>query len=263
MQQLHQTHPLFAAIRDGDVEYLRSELDDGLNADTIIDDTTLLYEAIHCGSNAIVKLLLENSANPNLDTDTCCRPLSLCAICNNHEAAQMLVDFGVDVNAFEEVGEYTNFSAIRIAVYEGSLDVLKMLVNSVDIDISIDNMLIDDHYDSEYFRDLLHDSIYAGRKHIIEYLVLDLKFPIDETHIKWLIWKPSLPFEDFVAIGKILLTTSNMDPQENLYHCDVAYVVELIARVTSLENELQQWKEMPIALSDAISQFARDVPRPS
>lgn len=57
------------------------------------------HEAVGCGNEAIVALLLENGANPNIPGGQNETPLHEAVVCNRSAIVQLLVSHGADVNA--------------------------------------------------------------------------------------------------------------------------------------------------------------------
>jgi ankyrin repeat protein len=97
-------------------------------------NTAALHMAIGKEDAKIVRMLLENGADPN----QCCAgyPIQYAASYNNHEIVGILLDFGARVDATSHT-QFSNSSvidtrsvAIRIALEKGHLDVVQALHNA-------------------------------------------------------------------------------------------------------------------------------------
>ncbi len=90
-----------------------------------------LIHAIFTDSYNVIKILLENNANPNVSFDT--RPaITISAMFNQYEVTKMLIEKGADINAVD--GPLT--SALMFASEEGNIDLVKLLIeNGADSDL--------------------------------------------------------------------------------------------------------------------------------
>jgi ankyrin repeat protein len=250
---MSQHSALIRALRLGELEYVQNTLDTGFHVDTVlVDDTTMLISAIRHKKNDIVKMLLEKGADPNLSTDTCYQPLTVCAAANNPEAAELLIELSdVLVDAINEGGEMEASTAVRVAVREGNLEVVKVIAKHADIHA-------DDEFQYEE-RDILYDAIDNGRVNVVSYLIDAYTFDNIVQHIETLVYLGENDLDTDIEIARILVKKlNNSEVSTEGFSPSVKWVLRLFNIMFDVENELQQWRNIPDALSDAIVQFATD-----
>ncbi|XP_057329964.1 putative ankyrin repeat protein RF_0381 [Microplitis mediator] len=93
-----------------------------------------LQIAVDRGNEKMVELLLENNADPNLNTYNFETPL-VCAINKgNLSIIKLLLAYGADVNS---VTGYSEESALHIAVHSGNREAVELILNHSMVDVNI------------------------------------------------------------------------------------------------------------------------------
>jgi ankyrin repeat protein len=118
-------HPLFSAIRQGDLHLVASHLREGVSAN-VHDEygTTPLHLAALFGSPEMVALLLDHDANPNAVDKRGGSPLMFAA--GDVKKVKLLLDRGADVHLRSALG---NTAIVTAASYVDNLDVVKLLLD--------------------------------------------------------------------------------------------------------------------------------------
>jgi uncharacterized protein len=121
---------IFEAVSIGHIQTIMQELTkkSGIINSYSADGFTLLGLASYFGHFSIVKLLLENGANPNIPSNNQFKvtPLhSACAI-SHFEIAELLIDYKADVNA----KQMQEISPLHSASHNGQTKLVKLLIDN-------------------------------------------------------------------------------------------------------------------------------------
>ena len=121
---------LCVASNMGNIDEVRSLLRYGLvdvNYVGWIHDRTALHEASQGGHNNVVKVLLDQGADPNIQADKEYgkTPLHMAAVGNHKEVVKTLLDKGADPNKEDEGKE----TPLHFASYKGFNGVVKLLLD--------------------------------------------------------------------------------------------------------------------------------------
>jgi len=125
--QDRQTENLWKAVNAGNVTdaraaiQRRADVNNRNSAGSII-----ISRAVQNGNIEIVRLLLDNGANPNvIGTVSSDHPLTNAIEKGNLEMVKLLIDKGANVNARNSIGS----SPLRSAISEGNIEMVKLLVD--------------------------------------------------------------------------------------------------------------------------------------
>lgn len=127
---------VFKLIEQGDYDTIASLIAAGISPNVANGGSTLLMFAVHHNQTNIVRLLLENGANPNTRNSDGCSALIQCAkvINLNIEIVKLLIDHGAKLNLQCIFGT----TALILAVKFSTISMVKLLVDN-GADISIKN----------------------------------------------------------------------------------------------------------------------------
>ena len=118
-QPARSDHQLIEAVKQADIDAVRSLLEDGVDVDALEPDgATALHWAANRGDSDLVRLLLEGGADVQAENRYGVRPLSLACASGNASVIQQLLDAGADVNHALVAGETPLLTAARTATAE-------------------------------------------------------------------------------------------------------------------------------------------------
>jgi ankyrin repeat protein len=90
-----------------------------------------LYLAIRRKSEAVIELLLNNGADPNVRPQDSFTPLHAAAEWGNEKIVKMLIDRGADIHAFYQTGCYDcGYTALHIAAEQGHQNIVCLLLDN-------------------------------------------------------------------------------------------------------------------------------------
>jgi ankyrin repeat protein len=116
-----------AAMR-GDLQQVQRLITaSGAVDDTQVDGTTALHWAVERNDAALVRMLLNAGAKPDLANRTDARPMQLAALNGNAEILSLLIDAGADVNAPQTINGDT---ALMIAARTGVAAAVQVLLDA-------------------------------------------------------------------------------------------------------------------------------------
>ncbi len=118
-----------------------------------------LNTAILNGRLNVIKFLLENGANPNIEDTKGNTALIIATQRSNKEIVQMLIESGADVNARNS---YDSETALMKAVRALNIDIIKLLLNSEKIDLDLKNRR------NQTARDIALSELYPKEIQVIE-----------------------------------------------------------------------------------------------
>lgn len=132
---IYQKNPslIFVATKNGDANVVRCLLK--LNRKIAIDmknknGRSALHMAVIAKDINIVKVLLENNADPNIKDHDMQTPLHMASELADVSIVQLLIDKGADTNLKTAL----NYSCLYIATNQGNIDIIKVLIaNKADI----------------------------------------------------------------------------------------------------------------------------------
>ena len=87
---------LIIAANEGRIDDVRNALHAGVDADTVSYGVTSLHAAAREGHIEIVRLLLENGADPNFELDSHITPLHMAAAFGQTAIVKLLLENGAD-----------------------------------------------------------------------------------------------------------------------------------------------------------------------
>lgn len=126
---------LLTASAKGDLEAMRSALNDGADVNTglVADLGTPLIMAASSGAFPAVQLLIDHGADVNAVDSEGFTALISAVMSNNKESVQLLIAKGADVNK-ERVwtvrGKEVRISALVIAQHKGNQEIVKLLTDA-------------------------------------------------------------------------------------------------------------------------------------
>jgi len=118
-------------VARGEMDETKLFLQAGMNVDETLGGETALSMICGSGSIEMIRLLLENGADPNGKSTTSSIPIVNAALANSLDIAEILLDAGADPNAaFDEpnFGEDGKRTALMLAAHRGHSEMTKLLL---------------------------------------------------------------------------------------------------------------------------------------
>ena len=109
-------------IKQDDAEKIKLLLDAGMDSNGQIYVNTPVYYAAKNNSSNVLKVLLENGADPNKDMSS---PLEEVIKAGNSECAKLLVENGADINYYNGISDE---SMLFLALKKGEYELAKMIL---------------------------------------------------------------------------------------------------------------------------------------
>jgi hypothetical protein len=133
MAQIPSTDQFWNDLSNNDVPRVIADIRSGISPDDSTDTETPLSYSIKAGSIEMVKALLENGANVNLQQPiSLFTPLMVAAKHEKPEAAQLLVSHGADANLSGILGR----GPLNIAALFDSIKVAEILLSQTNADVN-------------------------------------------------------------------------------------------------------------------------------
>lgn len=131
--------PLMVTVQNGNMEMMQLLMENGADPNLqTAEGITALIHAASSGEANVVKSLLDAGANPNLQTEAGGFALYNAVVLKDTEMAAMLLAVGADVNLRNEGG----FTALHAAAYGGSAEMVQLLINAkADLNLQTDSGL--------------------------------------------------------------------------------------------------------------------------
>jgi len=123
--------PLHNAVQAGEIEKVRSLLDEGADINVRSFGVTPLYRAIWKGQTEAVKLLIERGADMNVKDSNGTTPLQMAVYNGRAEAVKLLIERGADINAKNNKGE----TALDIARRRNKRVIAGIIQEAIDRDL--------------------------------------------------------------------------------------------------------------------------------
>jgi ankyrin repeat protein len=114
-------------IRNGNLEGMKKLLNDGLNPNDMIDNTSLLHHATLKKNGNIAKLLIEKGANVNAVSRDGDNPLNGAILSGNIEIVELLIKAGANVNAVNATS-VNGYTPLYRAISEENNNIAKLLI---------------------------------------------------------------------------------------------------------------------------------------
>jgi len=128
IKKMFKVNKAFAAIRNGDFEALKKEVEKGFDVNSKSDDfrNTALQEACLSNNFDIAEYLIKCGADVNICDEDETSPLHLAVIMQNLKICELFIKEGADVNKLDLDGN----TPLHESVSYGNLEILTKLVNS-------------------------------------------------------------------------------------------------------------------------------------
>ena len=124
------TNHLFDFVRQGDLESIRKQLENGLPADSRDENgNSLLMQACHDGHYPISKILLAQGADVNAASNQGNTPLMFAAMFNQTDIIELLLEHGADAYAKSADG----LTALALARAMGAEAAARRLAQHVEL----------------------------------------------------------------------------------------------------------------------------------
>lgn len=119
-----ESDPLRVAIEASDIETVQKLLREGISPNSYDEVTPLLSVASHCGVAAVVRILLEAGADPNLENGENFTPLMFAAQGGHLAVVQNLISAGANIHAVNDHGE----DALSMAAWGGQIEMVEYML---------------------------------------------------------------------------------------------------------------------------------------
>jgi ankyrin repeat protein len=125
-EEKNATIPLFFAVKEGRYNIVRVLLENKANPDTTVNKTPAIHAAVSAGRIDIVQALIDSGADINKTDGTGRTPLYVAIAENSHlDLIQLLLKHGADVDLTDSIMHIT---PLHLAAFQGRFDLVKLLL---------------------------------------------------------------------------------------------------------------------------------------